>query len=165
MPGTNESHIRQKPGFLNDRRYYFQATKHVLTVKCVSWTGLITFYFPGMISYHNKTFRSVSNTDNGEVGAETVFNYQQQGSIVTATYAGGSIATGHLIAIADADGALDMRYHHVNKQGVLMTGICRSVPEILPDGRIRLHESWQWTSGDHSSGTSEIEQIPDGKQL
>lgn len=40
-----------------------------------------------------------------------------------------------------------------------MTGICRSTPEILEDGRIRLHEEWIWTSGDQSSGKSIIEEI------
>lgn len=33
-------------------------------------------------------------------------------------------------------------------------------PEILPDGRIRLHERWQWTNGDGSSGTSIVEELP-----
>lgn len=46
--------------------------------------------------------------------------------------------------------------YHINDKGVLQTGICRSVPEVLPDGRIRLHESWQWTSGDGSSGHSVV---------
>ncbi len=110
------------------------------------------------INYHNKTFRSVVNTENGEVSAETVFHYNQHGSVVTAVYAGGSVANGHLIACVDADGKLDMRYHHVNVQGELMTGVCRSVPEVLPDGRIRLHESWQWTCGDRSTGQSVVEE-------
>ena len=34
-----------------------------------------------------------------------------------------------------------MRYHQVNDRGELMTGVCRSTPEVLPDGRIRLHET------------------------
>jgi hypothetical protein len=29
----------------------------------------------------------------------------------------------------------------------------------LGNGKIRLHETWQWTSGDFSSGTSIIEEI------
>ena len=41
-----------------------------------------------------------------------------------------------------------------------MTGLCRSRLEILPDGRYRLHEEWQWTSGDKSRGTSMIEEVP-----
>ena len=54
-----------------------------------------------------------------------------------------------------------MRYHHVNAAGELMTGVCRSTPELLPDGRVRLHERWQWTSGDGSSGESVIEEVRD----
>jgi hypothetical protein len=51
-----------------------------------------------------------------------------------------------------------MRYHQVNDKGELMTGICRSTPELLPNGKIRLHEQWEWTSGDLSKGTSIIEE-------
>jgi hypothetical protein len=39
-----------------------------------------------------------------------------------------------------------------------MTGICISKPEILENGKIRLHEFWEWTSGDKSKGTSIIEE-------
>ena len=40
-----------------------------------------------------------------------------------------------------------------------MTGICKSVPEILPNGKLRLHEAWQWTCRDHSRGTSVLEEF------
>lgn len=111
------------------------------------------------MNYNHKTFRPVANSENGEVSGETVFHYRQTGNIVTAEYAGGNIVQGHLIALVDETGRLDMRYHQVNKQGELQTGFCRSVPEILPDGRIRLQETWQWTSGDCSSGSSVVEEI------
>lgn len=111
------------------------------------------------INYNNKTFRPVSNTDNGEVSGGTTFYYRQSGNIVTADYTGGDIISGHLLARAGADGVLDMRYHHINRLGELQTGICRSIPEILPDGRIRLHETWQWTSGDGSSGSSVVDEV------
>ena len=112
-----------------------------------------------MFNYHNKTFRSLSNTSNGEVGNETFFYYQQTDNIVTATYYGGSIKKGHLIAIVEKDGQLNMRYHHINLKDELMTGTCISIPELLENGKLRLHETWQWTSGDKSSGTSIIEEI------
>lgn len=32
-------------------------------------------------------------------------------------------------------------------------------PEILPTGKIRLLEQWQWTNGDNSMGQSIIEEI------
>src|SRR5919199_3674421 len=109
--------------------------------------------------YNDKTFRSVTNTENGEVTAETTFWYHQEGQLVWAEYKGGSIVKGFLIATVQADNSLDMRYQHVNTQGELMTGRCHSTPELLADGRIRLHERWQWTSGDGSSGQSIVEEV------
>lgn len=112
-----------------------------------------------MINYHNKTFRATVIADSGNVNAETVFIYRQDGDIVTASYAGGNIISGHLIAIADENGKLDMRYQHINTGHALMTGTCVSVPELLPNGKLRLHEKWQWTSGDMSKGESIVEEI------
>ena len=109
--------------------------------------------------YHNKRFRAVSNSPNGETSEETTFIYQQRGNILTAKYAGGSIVGGHLIGLVDEQGNIDMRYHQVNRKGELMTGICHSRPEILENGKIRLHETWQWTSGDRSRGTSVVEEV------
>lgn len=111
------------------------------------------------VNYHNKRFRPVSNTDNGETSAETEFHYLQKGDVISGTYNGGDIVLGNLIAVVSESGELDMRYQQVNKKGELMTGICQSTPEILPNGKIRLHEKWQWTSGDKSSGESVIEEV------
>lgn len=47
-----------------------------------------------------------------------------------------------------------MSYHQINTDGNLMTGVCTSKPEFLANGKIRLHESWKWTSGDKSEGKS-----------
>ncbi|VUC20742.1 unnamed protein product [Clonostachys rosea] len=112
-----------------------------------------------MTFYDGKTFRSVTNTANGEVGAETFFHYHQQADIVWAEYSGGSIVRGSLIATVAPDNSLDMRYQHINKKGELMTGRCQSRPEKLADGRLRMHEKWEWTSGDKSTGESLIEEI------
>ena len=106
-----------------------------------------------------KVFRSVSNTPNGDVDAQTVFYYRQTADIVTADYSGGSIVAGHLIARVLAGGQLDMRYHHLNDKGDFMLGKCLSTPERLADGRLRFREQWQWLSGDMSSGSSEIEEV------
>ncbi|MGG5576120.1 n-acetylglutamate synthase [Myroides sp. C15-4] len=112
-----------------------------------------------MINYNNKTFRAVQNTPNGETSSETVFHYQQEGMILTAAYKGGKIISGHLIGLVDENGNINMRYHQVNVQGDLMTGQCQSTPEVLENGKIRLHEVWEWTSGDQSKGTSIIEEV------
>jgi len=111
-----------------------------------------------IIDYDNKIFRPISNTENGETSDSTVFKYQQDGSILSSEYSGGRIKYGHLIGLVDEFGNIDMRYHQVNENDELMTGTCKSVPEILPNGKIRLHETWKWTSGDLSTGQSIIEE-------
>jgi hypothetical protein len=111
------------------------------------------------IDYNDRFFVPVSNTDNGEVGSSTVFHYRQAGGVVWATYEGGGVRFGTLIATVGEAGRLDVRYSHVNRGGELMTGSCKSTPEVLPDGRLRLHERWQWTSGDGSRGESIVEEV------
>jgi hypothetical protein len=111
------------------------------------------------ISFHQKTFKSAFNTDSGEVGEQTLFHYQQQGNVVWAEYSGGTIVKGFLVAKVIENDTLDIRYEHINIRGEIKTGLCLSRPEVLPDGRIRLHKKWRWTSGNLSSGESIIEEI------
>lgn len=111
------------------------------------------------INYNNKKFRPVQNSENGETTEETIFEYKQEGPILTSQYKGGKILEGHLIGLVDKEGNIDMRYHQVNEKGELMTGICHSKPEIKENGKIRLHETWKWTSGDKSNGQSIIEEL------
>lgn len=111
------------------------------------------------VNYNNKRFRPLSNTDNGEVDDEVIFHYYQKGNILTSSYSGGRIVQGHLIGIVDENGCISMSYHQVNTGGHIMTGLCNSRPEIMSNGKIRLHEEWRWTSGDGSSGESVIEEI------
>ena len=109
--------------------------------------------------YHNKKFKPVSNSENGETSEETIFLYKQSGNILTSTYSGGQIVKGHLLGLVDEKGRIEMRYHQINTKGELMTGVCKSKPEILPNGKIRLRETWQWTSGDLSKGESLLVEI------
>lgn len=111
------------------------------------------------INYDGRTFTSIENTSNGEVGKETIFHYRQQDHVVWAEYAGGGVLRGHLIGTVNGEEILDMRYYHVNEQGELMTGKCISVPKQLDDGRLRVYETWEWTCKDYSKGQSVIEEI------
>ena len=110
------------------------------------------------INYNNKKYRPISNSENGETTEETIFEYKQVGNILTSEYAGGKIQKGHLIGLVDENGNIEMRYQQVNNKGELMTGVCFSKSEILANGKIRLHETWQWTAGDKSKGTSVLEE-------
>lgn len=111
------------------------------------------------MNYHNKRFRPVTNSENGEVSSDMVFHYQQAGNVLTCTYSGGEIVAGHLMGKVGEAGQIDMRYHQINQNGDIRSGICRSIPEIMENGKIRLLESWQWTSGDQSTGHSVLEEV------
>ena len=112
-----------------------------------------------MINYNNKKFKPVSSSENSETTSETIFIYKQNQNIITSTYKGGNIIKGHLIGLVDTYGNINIRYHQINKNGELTTGICVSKPEISSDGKITLYENWQWTSGDKSKGTSILKEL------
>jgi hypothetical protein len=111
------------------------------------------------IDYDNRYFRSVGNVDGGDVDPDTLFHYRQEGDVVWATYRGGRVAFGTLTALVLPDGRLDMRYQQISKDGIIKTGRCLSTPEILSDGRLRLHESWSWIEGAVGTGQSRIEEV------
>ena len=112
-----------------------------------------------MINYNNKRFRVTFNVDSGESSTDTLFHYWQEGNIIWATYKGGHVTFGTITGVVDRNGHLDFSYQHVNKEAKIMTGKCQSTPEILADGKIRLHEKWQWTSGKKEKGISIAEEI------
>ncbi len=118
------------------------------------------------INYNGKKFKPVSNTENGETSEETIFEYHQEGNVLTSTYKGGAIKLGHLLGLVDEQGVIEMRYHQINTKGELRSGQCVSTPEILKNGKIRLHEEWQWTVeqsnstvGGSSKGNSILEEV------
>ncbi|MGK0698634.1 n-acetylglutamate synthase [Priestia flexa] len=112
-----------------------------------------------MICFKNRVFRSVENTANGEVSSHTTFRYEQEGKIIHATYEGGDILYGTLVGTIDEKSCLTFRYQHVNKAYEIRGGTCFSTPEVLRDGRIRLHEDWQWLDTDKTKGQSIIEEL------
>ena len=111
------------------------------------------------MNYNGRKFKVKSNSDSGELSTDLIFLYEQIDNILHSTYADKQVIQGHLLGIVDANGKIEMRYHQINQDGELMTGTCISTPEVMENGKIRLHESWQWTSGDQSKGNSILEEV------
>lgn len=109
---------------------------------------------PCAINYEGKCFVSKSNTDNGEVNDQTRFFYHQKGNMIWAEYAGGQILKGYLIGTVDEHSNLTFTYQHINDGQQVRIGSCHSTPAILTDGRLELHETWQWLNGDKTTGQS-----------
>ena len=59
------------------------------------------------MNYNNKKFRVFENSENGETTTETIFEYKQNGNILTSNYNGGQIISGHLIGLVDDNGKID----------------------------------------------------------
>lgn len=116
---------------------------------------------PRALNLDGRVFRAARNSENGEVGAETVFHYRQEGPVVAADYSGGAVLRGHLLGRWREDGRLEFAYHHLNTDGVVMAGRCVSEAVERPDGRILLKEEWQWFTGDRSAGSSEVLEVLD----
>lgn len=116
---------------------------------------------PPADSLEGRVFAVIDHTPNGDVDAGTRFHYHQQGNVVWAEYSGRTILRGQLLGQAAADGSLQFAYQHLAGEGSPRTGTCQSTPQRLPDGRLRFHEEWQWTSGDRSGGSSTIEEVRD----
>jgi hypothetical protein len=105
------------------------------------------------INLNNKTFKALSNSDNGQVSNATLFHYFQEGNTIWANYQGGEIVKGAIIGTINGN-ELDFIYHHLSKDKILMTGKCKTLISVNPNGKYVLDEKWQWTSGDMSEGTS-----------
>lgn len=118
-----------------------------------------------MFDYEGRIFHCISNSRFGEVSEETIFHYHQDQNIVWGEYSGGVIVRGMLLAQMDTDGGLSLRFQHVSAEGEIRTGILHSSLEVLEDGRYRIYERWQLTSGNQASGESILEEIPASELL
>ncbi len=111
------------------------------------------------ISYNGRTFTTKENTANGEVDNHTIFHYHQEERTIWAEYEGGIIEKGFLVGQVKEEGKLEFTYQHLNKQGEIKLGKCTSFPHILPDGKLEMHESWQWLGQDQAKGVSILREL------
>ncbi|MEU9863194.1 hypothetical protein AB0D99_20215 [Streptomyces sp. NPDC047971] len=100
----------------------------------------------------------VADQAPGQVGTSTRFTYHEEDGRIWAEYAGGDVVRGNLVGTRAGD-RLDFRYVQLKRDGSTSSGHCVSTVVELPDGRVRLEESWAWESQE-GSGTSVVEQLP-----
>jgi putative NADPH-quinone reductase len=110
-----------------------------------------------VFSLDDRYFVAVENSASGEVSESTVFCYHQQDNTIWAEYSGGKIRKGFLVGTIDQNHGLHFTYQHINTDDELKSGQCDSQLQVLPNGKLRYNESWQWLNGE--SGTSVIEEI------
>ena len=105
------------------------------------------------IDYNGRKFRAAGSGPDGAVAV-----YHQQGDLLWGDFSGGGVRRGSLTGVVKPDGSVDFAYTMVTEDEVI-SGRCWSTPEVLADGRIRLHETFE-RYGEHAGrGTSVIEEI------
>ncbi|MCW7944271.1 hypothetical protein AAW14_19905 [Streptomyces hygroscopicus] len=109
-----------------------------------------------MINYDGKRFRKVLADPAGDAPAAL---YRQQGDLVWAEFAGGDVRRGSLAGTRDADGVISFSYSMVLDDGRVISGHSVNTPEVLPDGRIRLHERWERFGAHADNGVSYLEEV------
>ena len=99
----------------------------------------------------------VADQEPGQVGTRTRFTYHERQGEIWAEYTGGDVVRGRLVGTREGD-RLDFRYVQLKRDGTTSSGHCVSTVVELPDGRVRLEETWEWESR-RGDGTSVVEQV------
>ncbi|MEZ4911605.1 MAG: hypothetical protein R2774_12180 [Saprospiraceae bacterium] len=111
-----------------------------------------------VINLDNKKFKSLFNSDNGQVSLSTVFHYHQENEMIWAEYGGGEILKGFLIGKIYGE-SLEFTYQHLSTDLEIMTGKCKSHCVLSIDNKIQLFEEWEWTCKDFSKGKSTLIEV------
>ena len=101
------------------------------------------------------TFRALANSANGSLNTETEMHFTSDDGIVVGHYGGGTIVTGHVLAMHRGETELEMLYQGVTANGEIQAGRARAELAVGDDAGVRMHLDWQWLTGDRSSGQSE----------
>jgi hypothetical protein len=108
-------------------------------------------------SLHGRRFSAVRNTPGGQVTEETQFEFRQEDDLIYARYRGGAVRLGFLVGSRQGMRAR-IRYVHIDREGTMRSGRSEERLEVLPGGRLRIHEQWEWTS-EPGEGTSVLEEM------
>jgi hypothetical protein len=111
-----------------------------------------------MIDYDGRKFSPAGH----DAGDAPVASYRQRGDLLWADFSGGRVRKGSLTGVCRPDDTLEFSYTMVLVDGSLVTGYCESTPELLPDGRVRLHERWQRYRPEAATGVSQLDEIASG---
>ncbi len=105
------------------------------------------------IDFNNKSFALISNSEEGKVTDETIFEYKQNGNLVTADYQGGSILYGKIIAVLKGN-YLNMLYQCVTMENKLMAGKAKAQISLNENNKIKLVLNWEWLDDGKEKGIS-----------
>ena len=106
------------------------------------------------LNFNNKRFSLIENSENGKVNSETIFEYKQDGDLVTADYFGGTVRYGKIIAELK-DNKLKMLYLCLTTDNELKAGRADAEISLTENNKIKLKLNWEWLGDKKDNGISE----------
>ena len=92
--------------------------------------------------------------EKGKVNVDTVFEFKQEGNLVTADYTGGSIRYEKIISELKGQ-QLNMLYQCMTVDGELKAGKAIADIALNEHGKIMLKLAWKWLGDKREKGISE----------
>ena len=108
-------------------------------------------------SLDGRNFRVAETAEQGEADEATLFEYHEHDGLVWARYEGGMVRLGYLVGTREGS-RLRYRYSQLNTSGETSNGRCVATLSLLPDGRLRMDDTWEWESKP-GAGTSAHEEV------
>ncbi|MBO0839419.1 MAG: hypothetical protein J2O49_01145 [Sciscionella sp.] len=109
-----------------------------------------------MVNYDGRKFRKQLDDPTEDA---PIAQYHQKDNLVWAEFAGGDCLRGSLAGLCDESGQIEFAYSMVLVDGDVISGRSVNTPELLPDGRIRLHEQWERYGKHADRGISYLEEV------
>ncbi len=110
-----------------------------------------------MLNLDGKRLRVAKAAAQGVVSSETTATFAQRGELVEAHYSGGTIVVGRLLGRLTGQ-VLTFCYIQFDVDGHTDAGSSVGTIDALPDGRLRLTESFKWFTRP-DGGTNVFEEI------
>lgn len=96
------------------------------------------------LNLDGKRFTIVSNSAGDAKPGETLFQFEQSGNAVRATYSGGGVALGSMVGTISAEGLVEVLFCQVSSNGELKGGQGRMKAEIKEDGKLGFVDDWSF---------------------
>jgi hypothetical protein len=109
------------------------------------------------LSLNGLKMHVVSTAEVGEVNRDTIVDFSQEGSIISARYTGGKVRLGFLVGTINGRTG-SFRYAQVDNEGHIDGGTSSYEIERTDAGRMRLVEHFKWDSRP-GSGTNIFEEL------
>ncbi len=106
------------------------------------------------MNLEGKTFRAVSNSENGSINGDTEIRFSADGAFVVGSYSGGTVVTGHVLGKRLSDDEMDLLYQGGTLEGAIQAGKAHAVFKVDQQGHMYMYLDWQWLTGDKSKGRS-----------